>query len=312
MKFNPAIWLFFIAYVAVAMLVLLNLVTAVIVDNALAISKQDEKQKLIELQQAKQAQITSLKRVFAALDVDGSGAIDESEFIDACTNRPEIMNKFRLLDFDEREMLNLFKDLEVSSDGLLSLEEFEMGLNSMQGDAKNKELVRIQKTIERLSNHVEMLTNRVPIKEGCSYDSLPTAFGRRKSAGRSRSPLRKSTGPSRSPLRKSTDSASSSTVLPSPSTVFPSPASELGSVSISLPCPPIAQPGISLDVQNTGLQHLDPSVRNLADVLVNHIGGLEQRMEQRFAMLEQRQTNALEALAAQLNTNSKLMDVEEN
>lgn len=78
-----------------------------------------------------------------------------------------------------------------------------------------------------------------------------------------------------------------------------------------LPCPPIAESGINLDVQNNGLQHLDPSVRNLADVLVNHLGGLEQRMEQRFAMLEQRQTNALEAIAAQLNNNSKAMDITE-
>merc|ERR1711977_811742 len=63
MKFQPAIWLFFIVYVAVAMLVLLNLVTAVIVENAMAISKQDEKQKLLELERAKKTQITSLKRV---------------------------------------------------------------------------------------------------------------------------------------------------------------------------------------------------------------------------------------------------------
>merc|ERR1719379_1197258 len=159
MKFQPAVWLFFIIYVAIAMLVLLNLVTAVIVDNALAISKQDEKQKLFELQETKKAQVASLGRIFAALDVDASGAIDESEFVNACTNRPEIMNKFRLLDFDEREMLSLFKDLEVSSDGLLSLEEFESGVNSMQGDAKNKDLVRIQKAIERLNCHVEMLSN---------------------------------------------------------------------------------------------------------------------------------------------------------
>merc|ERR1719324_1209522 len=53
MKFQPAIWLFFTVYVAVAMLVLLNLVTAVIVENAMAISKQDEKQKLFDLEQAK-------------------------------------------------------------------------------------------------------------------------------------------------------------------------------------------------------------------------------------------------------------------
>jgi len=38
--------------------------------------------------------------------------------------------------------------------------------------------------------------------------------------------------------------------------------------------------------------------------MVKHMGGLEQRMEQRFAMLEHRQSSALEAIAAHLNMNS--------
>merc|ERR1719160_1401764 len=90
--------------------------------------------------------------------------------MDACTNRPEIINKFRLLDFDEREMMHLFKDLEVSSDGLLTLEEFESGLDSMQGEARNKDVIRIQKAIERLNNHVEVLSNRLPLKDGDGND----------------------------------------------------------------------------------------------------------------------------------------------
>jgi len=207
MKFQPGVWLFFIVYVAIAMLVLLNLVTAVIVDNALTISKADEKQKLIELHETKKAQIASLKRMFAALDVDGSGAIDESEFIQACTNRKDIMNKFRLLDFDEREMMNLFKDLEVSSDGLLTLEEFESGLNSMQGEAKNKDLVRMQKAIERLNCHMEMLTSG---NRDCNDNdvAMPTAFGKRKSVGRSRSSPRKTPKSSQSPSASCSTSCS--------------------------------------------------------------------------------------------------------
>jgi len=295
MKFQPAIWLFFIIYVAVAMLVLLNLVTAVIVDNALAISKQDEKQKLIELEETKKAQITSLKRVFAALDVDGSGAIDESEFIEACTNRVEIMNKFRLLDFDEREMINLFKDLEVSSDGLLSLEEFESGLHSMLGEAKNKDLVRMQKAIERLNQHVETLSNRLPLQDGPRSDNdatMATAFGKRKSAGRTKSPPRKSSPNS---IQSPTASCSTASNGGGPMSIVYK--SEPG---LRLPVPP----HLCAVSQDLDLQRLDPSVRDLAHVMINHFSGLEQRMEQRFAVLENRQANTLEAIAAHLKMSS--------
>lgn len=285
MKFQPVVWVFFIIYVAIAMLVLLNLVTAVIVENALDISKQDEKQKLIEIEKVKKTQIASLRRIFAALDIDGSGAIDESEFIKACTNNQEIMNKFRLLDFDDGEILNLFKDLEVSSDGLLTLEEFESGLNGMQGEARNKDLVRIQKAIERLNQHVEMLSN-LPISG--SICKSPTAFDKRISRGRSGSPQRKSTP-------KSSRSSSTATCAR---------ASSMDSASKSSP----GLPGTPLAVhlQRSGplavhLQRLDPSVRDLADVLVSHLGGLEQRMEQKFAMLENRQATALEAINAYSN-----------
>jgi hypothetical protein len=275
-------------------------VTAVIVENAMAISKQDEKQKLLELEEAKRAQVTSLKRVFAALDVDGSGDISEAEFIQQCTNRQEIINKFKLLDFDERDMLNLFKDLEVSNDGVLSLEEFEHGLHSMQGDAKSKDMVRIQKAIERLENHVHLLTNHLSLEEGGdSFDGIgaQSAFGKRKSLGRSRSPPRRCSPKSGQSPRLST----CSTVLPSPAGTVGS----TGSVNKSLPSPPQVSPGIRIDIPHIDLQRLDPSVRDLADVLVKHFGGIEQRMEQRLAMLEHRQSNALDAIAAHLNINAK-------
>eukprot|EP00746_Dinoflagellata_sp_MGD_P161500 gnl/MRDRNA2_/MRDRNA2_88678_c0_seq1.p1 gnl/MRDRNA2_/MRDRNA2_88678_c0~~gnl/MRDRNA2_/MRDRNA2_88678_c0_seq1.p1 ORF type:complete len:639 (+),score=129.78 gnl/MRDRNA2_/MRDRNA2_88678_c0_seq1:75-1991(+) len=300
MKFQPAIWLFFILYVAVAMLVLLNLVTAVIVENAMANSKQDEKQKLLELEDAKRAQVTSLKRVFAALDVDGSGEISEAEFMNACTNRQEIINKFKLLDFDERDMLNLFKDLEVSNDGQLSLEEFEHGLHSMQGDAKSKDMVRIQKAIERLEKHVQLLTHHMPSEGGNSFDSIvsQTAFGKRKSLGRSRSPP-----PRISPKSGQSPKLSTcSTVLPSPAGT----ASSVGSFKKSLPGLPQPSPGIRVDVAPIDLQRLDPSVRDLADVLVKHFGGIEQRMQERLVNMERRQSDALDAIAAHLKINDAI------
>merc|ERR1711907_396117 len=74
-------------------------------------------------------------------------------------------------------------------------------MGSMQGEARNKDLVRMQKSIERLNQHVDVLSevvlsNRFQVKEGGSsedFSGISTAFGKRQSSGRSKSPVRKCT-----------------------------------------------------------------------------------------------------------------------
>jgi len=85
---TPAMWIFFTLYVAVGMLVLLNLITAVIVDNAMAISKQDEENMLAELNEQKKQEFDKLQSMFKMLDSDGSGEIDADEFNKAYEEHP--------------------------------------------------------------------------------------------------------------------------------------------------------------------------------------------------------------------------------
>merc|ERR1719191_1030095 len=68
---QPGIWVLFFSYIAVAVFVLMNLVTAVIVNNAMELTKKDEEQvaKLKEKDQEKE--YAELERVFRDLDDDG-------------------------------------------------------------------------------------------------------------------------------------------------------------------------------------------------------------------------------------------------
>merc|ERR1719171_1601845 len=50
LKVHPAMWVYFTIYIAVAVLVLLNLITAIIVENALAMSNDNEQDQLMLLQ----------------------------------------------------------------------------------------------------------------------------------------------------------------------------------------------------------------------------------------------------------------------
>lgn len=75
-------------------------------------------------------------------------------------NRPDILDKFKLLGFDEKEFKNLFSDLD-NGEGSLTIDEFLEGVMKMQGEAKSKDLIRTQKSVERLHAKMDLLVNLI-------------------------------------------------------------------------------------------------------------------------------------------------------
>lgn len=165
----PWMWIYFVCYIAIAMMVLMNLVTAIIVENAMNQSKEDQEQLLKELEVKKEQEFKHLQKMFLALDQDGSGELDEAEFADALDAQPEIIDQFKLLGFDENEIRNFFTDLD-NGDGSLSTDEFIGGLQSMQGSARSADLIRTQKSVERLTRRMDKLLHHFGITEGDGGD----------------------------------------------------------------------------------------------------------------------------------------------
>merc|ERR1719262_1517644 len=109
----------------------MNLITAVIVEEAIQRTAEDEEQKLHELSLHKEQELQALHSIFMSLDLDGSGDINKAEFLKAVRGSPEIVDKFKLLGFhDGTNWAKLFHDLD-DGDGTLSLREFVDGLRSM-------------------------------------------------------------------------------------------------------------------------------------------------------------------------------------
>lgn len=155
MKHIPETWIYFVAYVAIAMFVLLNLITAVIVDNAMEISKADQDNRLQELHKLREREFRQLEALFLQMDADGSGEISSEEFDEAIRDHPEVVATFHLVGFqDIREIKNLFNELD-DGDGTLSVDEFVDGLRSMQGDARSKDVIKLRKQITRLEKTLD-------------------------------------------------------------------------------------------------------------------------------------------------------------
>merc|ERR1711975_192060 len=62
---------FFVFFISVASFILMNLVTAMLVEQAFTFMRQDEKEK----EKAKEKELSNLKSIFVDLDEDGNGQL---------------------------------------------------------------------------------------------------------------------------------------------------------------------------------------------------------------------------------------------
>jgi len=151
---EPMMGVFFFLFMAISVFVLLNLVTAVIVDNALEISRQDEEQMIRENDLDKRHELVKLQMLFDDLDLDQDGELTRDEF-DQAFQLPRIKRKIRLLDFEETDLDDLFSILDDDESGKVTVEEFCYGLSQLKGPAKAKDLLVMIRGISKLICRVE-------------------------------------------------------------------------------------------------------------------------------------------------------------
>eukprot|EP00927_Polykrikos_kofoidii_P018625 TRINITY_DN18653_c0_g2_i2.p1 TRINITY_DN18653_c0_g2~~TRINITY_DN18653_c0_g2_i2.p1 ORF type:complete len:479 (+),score=64.74 TRINITY_DN18653_c0_g2_i2:84-1439(+) len=188
----PWSWVLFYIYVAVAVIVLLNLVTAVIVENAFKYSHLDEVEEITALEKERLASLEELKTLFECLDDDLSGDITWDEF-EQGFSKPEIRMQMEKLEIGEDELKPLFDLLDSSGDGVLSLEVFFKGIQRCSGTATAKETFQISKRVEHLCSLVEDNNHVIhtAMKAGFQHHADETHYGRRRkvSSSASNSPL---------------------------------------------------------------------------------------------------------------------------
>jgi len=153
-------WMYFYSYIAVAVFVLMNLVTAIIVENAVATSRNDEDHALKAREKKQRAELSQLQSLFEIMDVDGSGTISWAEFKGAFED-PDIAKKWKLLDFEADECRELFGLLD-DGDGEIETTEFFEGLSKMKGQAQSKDIFRLMKDMKVLMAEVMQSSPRSP------------------------------------------------------------------------------------------------------------------------------------------------------
>merc|ERR1719316_1523354 len=140
---HPTMWIFFILFIFVANMVMLNMMTGVIVENVLTIARDEEKDRNRVEQQKRSAAMTKLKRVFELLDQDESGMLcrEELEFL---KEDEDAQDQLKGLNIPIAQIMKLFDQMDFGGNGEISLEEFiDCCLRYSQGGMAERDLIQV-------------------------------------------------------------------------------------------------------------------------------------------------------------------------
>jgi len=172
MDYNSWSWIYFYGYISLAVLVLMNIVTAVLVDHALSNSKKDAEELRLAKGREREQAFQHFRGLFEAMDADGSGFLSREEFERAFA-QPEIASRLWALDIRAQDCEEIFNLLGSEAEGgELSLEEFFEGLQRMEGTATAKDLFRVLKNTEFLQRSVRRSRGALQTFSRCS--SMPS------------------------------------------------------------------------------------------------------------------------------------------
>lgn len=180
MHYLPWAWLYFYAYIALAVFVLMNLVTAIIVDNAVTNSRMDEDQALMAKEKSKSRELKELEQLFILMDADQSGTLSWDEF-QAAFEDETMAKKWKLLDFGPEDCREVFELLDDGA-GEIETREFFDGLERMKGSARSKDLFRVAKTQQQLYN---LLSRSMGVLNTNAHYPSPSTTGLHRTAAES-------------------------------------------------------------------------------------------------------------------------------
>ena len=178
----------FIVYRCLVGFAVLNVVSAVFLQQTMKVAAADQEVALQQRQMAAEAYTKKLEAFFKRLDKSGDGILTWTEF-SAVLNSPKLQNWLATLELESHDLVNLFNMID-DGDGEISLQEFLYGARHLHGSATSIAVAEVMATSRRTEAKTEALLMMLANMSGVGLQDLKKQARRLKSPnGLIRSPL---------------------------------------------------------------------------------------------------------------------------
>jgi len=164
MVLEPMIWIFFVLFMSLTTFAIMNVVTAVIVENTLLQALDLRQDVMKKLEDEKTQAMNKIFDVFEIADTDGDRTLNKEEFLIAL-EKPEVKLLLHDVEIDLRNAGILFDILDYDQSGTLDAAEFLDGCMRARGEARAKDVLALQcdlyRTQRYLKDAVERLSDSV-------------------------------------------------------------------------------------------------------------------------------------------------------
>lgn len=162
-KSQPFMQIFFIIYILITAFTTLSLLTGVVSEQILAATKKEEEEQTERREEQNQF-FREVKKMFKKADHDDSHTITRQEFQDMLQEHDmHVILQRHHIDLEEHfDKIELFDCLDTHRRGELTEHEFREGFFRMRGEAKSKDVLKVQSRLTKLSRKVSALQGQIP------------------------------------------------------------------------------------------------------------------------------------------------------
>jgi len=149
---------FLVVYRCVAGFAVLNVVSAVFIQQTMDLARNHEEIKVMQKSKAQEQTRHMLSRLFKGLDTSGDGRLSREELGQLLTNK-QLVNLLSVLDMEPQHVGVLFDMFDTGS-GDISSEEFVLGASRVKGPATSIDMARVLCAVFRIEQCLAELQQR--------------------------------------------------------------------------------------------------------------------------------------------------------
>lgn len=157
--FQPLMAPFFVVFILLTALGLMNVVVGIIVENTLAAAQvADTRQEAYQAEQRDKA-IDELQKLLELSDTNRTGEISQNELA-AVAQSKAVMRQFKHLGIKLEEADELFKLLDYEGRGRVQLKRLILACRELVGGAKRRDIVQVEITVGTLAQRLDSLDGK--------------------------------------------------------------------------------------------------------------------------------------------------------